>query len=108
MTSLEIQKMMQLDMFSFSDHYGDVESGRYHFKVQRDKEVVTCKKCGGEYHYRKQDNWSYDRKSCKFRTSLRSGKVLQSSNLSFLTWYKLSSQRAQQRKDFQLRRFKDN
>lgn len=77
-----------MNIFSFSAHFGNEESCRYHFKEQRDKEGVTCKKCGGEDHYWKQDKWSYECKSCKFRTSLRSGTVMQSSNLSFLIWYK--------------------
>ena len=77
-----------MNIFSFSAHFGSEESCRYHFKVQRDKEGVTCKKCGEKDHYWKQDKWSYECKSCRFRTSLRSGTVMQNSNLSFLIWYK--------------------
>jgi len=77
-----------MNIFSFAVHFGSEEACRYHFKEQRDKEGVTCKKCGNEDHYWKQDKWSYECKSCKFRTSLRSGTIMQSSKLSFLTWYK--------------------
>jgi hypothetical protein len=77
-----------MNIFSFAAHFGSEEACRYHFKEQRDKEGVTCKKCGNEDHYWKQDKWSYECKSCKFRTSLRSGTIMQSSKLSFLTWYK--------------------
>jgi hypothetical protein len=77
-----------MNIFSFAAHFGSEEACRYHFKEQRDKEGVTCKKCGNEDHYWRQDKWSYECKSCKFRTSLRSGTIMQSSKLSFLTWYK--------------------
>lgn len=77
-----------MNIFSFSAHFGNEDACRYHFKEQRDKEGVSCKKCGNEDHYWKQDKWSYECKSCKFRTSLRSGTIMQSSKLSFLTWYK--------------------
>lgn len=32
--------------------------------------------------------WSYECKACRSRTSLQSGTIMQSSNLSFLIWYK--------------------
>ena len=32
--------------------------------------------------------WSYECKKCRSRISLRSGTIMQSSNLSFLIWYK--------------------
>lgn len=77
-----------MNIFSFSAHFGSEEACRYHYKEQRDKEGVVCKKCGNEDHYWKQDKWSYECKSCKFRTSLRSGTIMQSSKLPFLVWYK--------------------
>ena len=35
-----------MNIFSFAVHFGSEEACRYHFKEQRDKEGVTCKKCG--------------------------------------------------------------
>lgn len=40
-----------MNIFSFAAHFGSEEACRYHFKEQRDKEGVTCKKCGNEDHY---------------------------------------------------------
>lgn len=77
-----------MNIFSFTAHFGDEDTCRLHFKEQRDKQGVVCKKCGHTEHYWKKDKWSYECKSCRFRTSLRSGTILQHSNLSFLIWYR--------------------
>ena len=77
-----------MNIFTFTAHFGDEKTCRMHFKEQRDKQGVICKKCGHTEHYWKQDKWSYECKSCKFRTTLRSGTIMQSSNLPFLVWYR--------------------
>lgn len=74
--------------FDFKVHFGSEEFCRLHFKQQRDQQGITCKKCGSKDHYWLQNKWSYECKSCKFRTSLRSGTLMQSSKLSFLVWYR--------------------
>jgi hypothetical protein len=77
-----------MDIFSFGTHFKDEESCRVHFKEQRDKQGVVCHRCKGTEHYWLKNKWSYQCKSCKARISLRSGTIMQSSKLSFLTWYK--------------------
>lgn len=77
-----------MNIFTFTAHFGDEQTCKQHFKEQRDGQGVVCKKCGHTEHYWKRDKWSYECKSCKFRTSLRSGTIMQNSNLSFLTWYR--------------------
>ena len=77
-----------MNIFSFTANFGDEESCRLHFKTERDEQGVTCKRCQGTDHYWLKNKWSYQCKSCKFRTSLRSGTVMESSKLSFLIWYK--------------------
>lgn len=69
-------------------HFTDEKSCRLHFKAQRDKEGVICHRCQGTDHYWLQNKWSYQCKSCKARISLRSGTIMESSKLSFMTWYK--------------------
>ncbi|WP_334112348.1 IS1595 family transposase [Paucihalobacter sp.] len=59
-----------------------------HLKEQRDKEGVVCKRCHDTEHYWLQNKWSYQYKSCNSRTSLLSGTIMESSKLSFMTWYK--------------------
>jgi len=77
-----------MNLFSFTAHFTSEEDCRLHFKAERDKEGVVCKKCGHKEHYWLQNKWSYECKSCHFRTSLRSGTIMQSSKLSFLVWYR--------------------
>ena len=77
-----------MNLFTFTAHFGDEQICRNHFKEQRDAQGVVCKKCGHTDHYWKKDKWSYECKSCRFRTSLRSGTIMQNSNLSFLVWYR--------------------
>lgn len=77
-----------MDIFSFGVHFTDEKSCRLHFKKQRDKEGVVCNRCGSTDHYWLKNKWSYQCKSCKARLSLRSGTILESSKLSFMSWYK--------------------
>ena len=77
-----------MNLFSFTANFSDEESCRQHFKSERDKEGIKCKECGHQDHYWIKSRWSYECKNCRHRTSLRSGTVMESSNLPFLVWYK--------------------
>lgn len=77
-----------MNIFSFTANFGTEEDCRNHFKKQRDLQGISCLKCGNKKHYWKKDKWSYECKSCKYRTSLRKGTIMENSNLSFLIWYK--------------------
>jgi transposase-like protein len=77
-----------MNLFSFAAHFDSEESCRYHFKEQRDKIGVICSDCGSREHYWHQSIWTYQCKKCKHRTSLKSGTIMQNSNLSYLIWYK--------------------
>ena len=77
-----------MNLFSFTAHFGTEEDCRNHFKAQRDLQGVICSKCSSKEHYWKKDKWSYECKSCKYRTSLRKGTIMEFSKLSFLVWYK--------------------
>ncbi len=77
-----------MNIFSFSAHFTSEEACRNHFKSQRDHVGVICTECGSSEHYWIKSRWSYECKTCHHRTSLRSGTIMQSSNLSFLIWYK--------------------
>jgi len=76
-----------MNIFSFTAEFDSEEACRLHFKQERDKLGVVCK-CGSTEHYWLKNKWSYQCKSCSYRTSLRKGTVMQSSKLSFLIWYK--------------------
>ena len=77
-----------MNIFSFGVQFTDEKSCRLHFKEQRDKQGVICKRCQGTDHYWLINKWSYQCKSCNSRTSLRSGTIMESSKLSFMVWYK--------------------
>ena len=77
-----------MNLFTFSGHFGDENACRQHFKEERDKIDVVCQLCGCKNHYWIKSRWSYECKSCRSRTSLRSGTIMQGSNLSFLIWYR--------------------
>ena len=59
-----------------------------HFKDQREKEGVICKKCGSSSHYwlKSKDQWQC--KTCDFRTTLKSGSIMEGFKVDFHTWYK--------------------
>jgi len=77
-----------MNIFSFTAHFDSEETCRNHFKEERDKIGVICKRCGHTEHFWIKSRWSYECKHCRHRTSLRSGTIMQSSNLPFLVWYK--------------------
>jgi len=77
-----------MNIFSFSAHFTSEADCRHHFKCERDRTGVVCSVCGNTAHYWIKSRWSYECKNCRHRTSLRSGTIMQSSNLSFLIWYK--------------------
>jgi predicted nucleic-acid-binding Zn-ribbon protein len=77
-----------MNLFTFTAHFDSEEACRQHFKEERDKIGVECHRCGHTEHYWIKSRWSYECKKCRSRTSLRSGTVMQGSNLSFLVWYR--------------------
>ncbi len=76
-----------MNIFSFGVEFSSEQDCRTHFKEERDKIGVICK-CGNTTHYWIKSIWSYECKACRSRISLRSGTIMQNSNLSFLVWYK--------------------
>lgn len=63
------------------------ESCKVHFRKQREKEGVVCKNCECSDHYWLQGKWQWQCKSCEFRTTLKSGTVMEDSKVGFHTWY---------------------
>jgi len=70
----------------FFEQYSDETSCKLKFKAIRDQEGVVCKKCNSKAHYWHQPIWQYECKKCKFRTTLRSGTVMESSKLPYRYW----------------------
>src|SRR5690554_6732586 len=76
-----------MELFEFAERFGTEKSCRQKFKEIRDKQGVTCKKCGGMRHYWLESKGMYQCKKCRFRTSLRSGTAMESSKLPFQYWF---------------------
>jgi len=53
----------------------------------REKEGVICKKCKRDHHYWLKAKEQWQCAECSFRTTLRSGTVMEYSKMSFTAWY---------------------
>jgi len=51
------------------------------------KEGVDYKLCGYKKHYWLAYKWQFQCSSCSFRTTLKSGTVMENSNLSVRKWF---------------------
>ena len=76
-----------MNIIQFAERFPDSESCKAHFKLVREKEGVRCKSCGCTEHWWLKSKWQWQCSDCNFRTTLRSGTVMENSNLSFLIWY---------------------
>ena len=71
----------------FTQRFPDEAACREHYKNMRLKRGLTCKKCGGTSHFWLACKGQFECKACHFRTTLRSGTVMEHSHLSFRVWY---------------------
>ena len=76
-----------MNLLDFIKQFPDETSCRVRFKQIRDEQGVICKKCQGSEHYWLSPKGMYQCKKCRFRTSLRSGTVMENSKLSFQHWF---------------------
>ena len=76
-----------MNMIAFMESYKDETSCRLKFKEVRDKAGVVCKECSSTEHYWLCSKEMYQCKKCRFRMSLRSGTIMESSKLPFQYWF---------------------
>ncbi|WP_309607898.1 IS1595 family transposase [Flavobacterium sp.] len=76
-----------MTILKFAEHFPDEESCKLYYKKVREKQGITCKKCQCVKHYWLKDKWQWQCSNCRFRTTLRSGTVMESSKLSFKMWF---------------------
>ena len=76
-----------MNTLDFTQRFPDETACREHYKNMRLKRGLTCKKCGGTSHFWLACKGQFECKVCHFRTTLRSGTVMEHSHLSFRVWY---------------------
>lgn len=76
-----------MNILMFLNTYGTEQKCKAHFYHQRMKSGVLCKKCNSKDHYWLSAKEQWQCKDCHFRTTLKSGTIMEGSKMSFLTWY---------------------
>ena len=76
-----------MKLLEFSSSFPTESSCKEAFRLQRLSEGVNCKRCNGQAHYWKQKKEQWQCKICKFRTTLKSGTVMEHSKLPYLYWF---------------------
>jgi len=80
-------KNFDVNIINFIEQYPDEQSCKDHFKQVRESQGIICKSCGCEKHYWLKAKSQWQCSQCRFRTTLRSGTMMENSNLPFRTWY---------------------
>lgn len=88
-----------MTLLEFTVKFGSEKACRAHFKKVRDGEGVVCKGCNETEHYWLSAKQMYQCRNCGFRTSLRSGTIMESSKLPFQYWFFASYLMANTKKD---------
>ena len=76
-----------MTLLEFSTTFSNEQACKEYYRDLRMKEGVICKKCGSDHHYWLKGIWQFQCSQCGFRTTLKSGTVMENSNLSFRTWF---------------------
>jgi len=75
-----------MNLLHFIEQFSDEVSCKSHMKKTRSKEGIICKKCQSKKHYWLKSKWMWQCSDCGFRTTLRSGIMMENSNLPIRTW----------------------
>ena len=59
-----------MKILRFMEEFPTEESFKTHFKEQREREGIICKRCQSTSHYWLGGKWQWECKACKFRTTL--------------------------------------
>jgi len=76
-----------MKILEFVSKFSDEQSCKEYFRDIRMKEVIVCKKCGCRKHYWLISKCQFQCSQCNFRTTLKSGTVMENSRLPFRTWF---------------------
>lgn len=76
-----------MNIVKFIEDFPTEESCRAHFRRAREKEGIVCKKCQGTKHYWLKAKEMWQCSTCEFRTTLRSGSMMEGAKLPLRKWY---------------------
>lgn len=76
-----------MKLVEFISEFSDEQKCKEYYRDVRMKEGITCKKCGSQKHYWLPSKWQFQCSKCNFRTTLRSGTVMENSRLPFRVWF---------------------
>ena len=76
-----------MNILSFAKQFPTESRCREHFRIQRERSGIKCKRCNHTEHYWLPCKEQWHCKKCSFRTTLRSGTIMESSKLPIRTWY---------------------
>jgi hypothetical protein len=75
-----------MNIINFINRFPDEASCIDFIKEQRILQGIICKKCIGSRHYWLENKHSFQCANCGFRTSIKSGTVMENSNLPIRIW----------------------
>ena len=75
-----------MNIINFINRFPDEAFCIDFIKEQRIQQGIICKKCTGSRHYWLENKHSFQCASCGFRTSIKSGTVMENSNLPIRIW----------------------
>lgn len=81
------QKEKVMNILDFYKNYPDEPSCKEAFISYREQEGVVCKKCGCTKHYWKTSKEQWQCSKCGFRTTIKSGTVMENSKLPYQYWF---------------------
>lgn len=83
-----LEKINQMNILTFLEQFPTELSCKTHFKQMREGQGIYCKRCSLDTkQYWLQGKWQWQCSKCNFRTTLRSGTVMENSKMSFKKWY---------------------
>lgn len=81
-----VQNLLKMNFIDFVKQHPDEESCIQHFRMVKEKKGIVCARCGHTSHYWNKAHRSHDCKECGYRTTLRSGTVMEFSKLPYQYW----------------------
>ena len=78
-----------MKLIDFMTQFSDEETCKQHFKTYRERQGIVCKKCTGKEHRWLVGKSQFECKTCGFRTTLKSGTIMENSRLSYQTYFQI-------------------